>query len=77
MALGFFHGLGLVPVTGNLNSTAYNGILGNSVLPTLWQKFEEGLFLFQHDNAHFIVLMSSLLFYNVENSKNKEEPLKE
>ena len=38
-------GLGpLVPVKGNLNSTA-------SVIPTLWQQFGEGPFLFQHDNA--------------------------
>jgi hypothetical protein len=27
--------------------------------------------------CYFIVLMSSLLFYNVENSKNKEKPLNE
>ena len=39
-------GLGpLVPVKGDLNATAYNYI------PTLWQKFGEGPFLFQHDNA--------------------------
>ena len=43
-------GLGpLVPVKGNLNATAFNDI--HSVLPTLWQQFGEGLFLFQHDNA--------------------------
>ena len=27
--------------------------------------------------CYFIVLMSSLLFYNVENSANKDNPLKE
>ena len=44
-------GLGpLVSVKGNLNATAYN-ILDNTVLPTLWQQFGEGPFLFQHDNA--------------------------
>ena len=40
----------LVPVKGNLNAIAYN-ILDDSVLPTLWQKFGECPFLFQHDNA--------------------------
>ncbi len=32
-------------------ATTYNGILDNSILPTLWQQFEEGPFMFQYDNA--------------------------
>ena len=45
-------GLGpLVPVKGNLNTTAYSDILDYYVLTSLWQQFGEDPFLFQYDNA--------------------------
>ena len=54
MVLSCFPLIGLGPLIQakrNLNATAYNYILDNSVLPTLWQQFGEGALLFQHDNA--------------------------
>ena len=45
-------GLGpLVLVNGSMNSEVYANILENSMLPTLWQQFGIGPFLYQYDNA--------------------------
>ncbi|MBJ3377418.1 transposase, partial [Salmonella enterica subsp. enterica serovar Typhimurium] len=53
-AVGWFSwfGLGpLVPVVGNINSAMHVDIQDNDALPTLWQYFWEGPFLFQQVNC--------------------------
>ena len=47
-----WYGLGpLVLVAGNMNADAYQTVLDNYALPTLWAQFGIGPYLFQHDNA--------------------------
>lgn len=46
MLWGYFSGVGLVPlviVMGNLNASVYQDNLGNSMPPTLWEQFGEGV----------------------------------
>jgi len=46
--VGLLH---LLPVKGKHYALTYQGILDNAMLPTLWEEFREGPFLFQHDCA--------------------------
>lgn len=54
MVWNYFSGFGigcLVSVKGNVNGTAYKDVLDYCMLPTLWQQFGTGpfMFMFQHD----------------------------
>ena len=51
MVWGCFSGVELgplVPVNGALKASSYQDILENFMLPTLWEQFGDGPFLFQH-----------------------------
>lgn len=53
MVWGCFLGFGLDPLASakrNVNAVACTDILDNFMIPTLWQQFVDGPFLFQHDN---------------------------
>ncbi len=41
----------VLPVKGNHNASACQDIFDNAMLPTLWEQFSKGPFLFQHDCA--------------------------
>ena len=57
--MGLFSGVGqgsLVPMKGNVYASAYQDTLVYFMLPTLWQQFEKGPSLFQHDPVHKAML---------------------
>jgi len=68
-------GLGpLVPVKGTLNASAYQEILDNFMLPTLWKQFGDGPFLFQHDcvsvhKARFYCLIKLIFICRLRSCK--------
>lgn len=67
MVWGCFSGIGLGPlhpVKGSLNTSAYKDIFENAMLPTFWEEFVEGPFLFQPvcDPVHISV---SLVWKNL------------
>ena len=47
----FFFVWAKVMVNSNMNSDIYVSISDNSMLPTLWQQFGTGPFLYEHYNA--------------------------
>jgi hypothetical protein len=53
------------------------GYLKNLKYKIYFELFNTSLVTTRFHVCYFIVLMSSLLLYNVENSQNKEKPLNE
>jgi len=52
------------PAKGTVNASAYQGILDNFMLPTLWKQFEDGPFLFQHDCSQMHKARSIMTWMN-------------
>ncbi|KAK3516574.1 hypothetical protein QTP70_021973 [Hemibagrus guttatus] len=76
VAPGIGVGLGpLIPVKGTLNASAYQDILDNFMLPTLWEQFGDDPFLFQHDYTPVRKVRKLFNYNSLSNLINLEQNL--